>query len=1147
MSDEPVRAAMMVEAVVGNAWATNAAGRFVYITPGMLALLGIAREDLNGSDDPAFGWKPLVHPDDYEAAAASWRQSLRNGQAYDATHRLRAADDTFRWGRCSGRPVRDAENRVVGWYGAVLDWEAIRERERELSQLVDMVPSHVWRLTPDGEPTFFNRRMADYLGLDSTDTALGGLAGLMASVHPDDACMFRETLGRSLATGGSFSLRYRLRRADGAYRWMSSRAEPLRDHADHILQWYGVCHDIDDQVRAEEALHRREQELKRLVDAVPAMIWCATPDGTPSYINKRLADTVGIGLNDLVHSDGSLSLEDIHPDDMPVVGKALGRALDTGKAFCMTYRQRRVSGEHRWTEGRAEPLRGEGGEIVQWYGVCVDVHDRVVAREALQESERQLRQREARIRRLVDSDIIGIVIWDLNGTLIDANDAFLRMVQYDRADLEAGIRWFDMTPPEWQAVHAHEEADELLATGKMQPREKEYFRKDGSRVPVLIGAACFEGQSQQGVAYILDLTERKLTEAAVHDRERELSQLVDMVPSYLWRITADGMPVFFNKRLVDFLGLDVSGADKPGKSRLAAIIETVIHPDDSASVADAFARSLASGDRLSMKWRMRRADGAYRWMAASAEAMRDQDGRIAQWYGLCHDIDDQVLTEEALRHSKHQLEQMIDALPINILSFDPARKLTYASKRYISTAGMPGEHIQDFEGLAREVSHPDDFPTMFDRASAGFANSEPFVNRFRRRCMDGVYRWIEARAQALRNANGEIVQWYIVSIDIEEEMQAQEALRERERFVWQLVETLPAMVDCASPDGEPVYRSQQLREFLGYELEGLLDVDGSRLMQTLDAGVHPDDLAAVKRDYAQCLRTGEPYARRHRLRRHDSEYRWVETRAAPMRSADGAIVQWNVICLDIDAEVRAQEDLRLAQERLARASQAASLTELSASIAHEVNQPLAAVVWNSHACQRWLAASPPNLDRVHVTVERIIRDANAAAEVVSRIRALFKQAVAPRHRAAIADLIADVGRLLGDRTSRMRVEIETDVAADLPAVPFDFVQIQQVLVNLMRNAIEAMEGHAAEPRLGVRAVCDGEALRVEVSDNGPGVLYPEKIFDAFFTTKQSGMGMGLAICRSIVESHGGRLWAERNPAGGATFAFTLPTQAPEPA
>ncbi|RYE55505.1 MAG: PAS domain S-box protein, partial [Hyphomicrobiales bacterium] len=452
-------------------------------------------------------------------------------------------------------------------------------------------------------------------------------------------------------TGDAFLRKYRVRRHDGVFRWVEGRAQPLRDDSGSIVQWYGVLIDIDDLMRAQDELRGREKELSQLVDLVPSHIWRLRPDGEPIFFNKRMVDFLGMEPADTDSvSRLQVLLGVIHPDDAAQFEVTLHHSLATGEGFAMQYRLRNADGNYRWMSGRAEPLRDDGGRIVQWCGLCHDIDDQM-------RLYADIAEREARIRRLVDSDIIGIVIWDLDGTLIDANDAFLRMVQYEREDVEAGIRWFDMTPPDWQAVHAQEEADELAATGKMQAREKEYFRKDGSRVPVLIGAACFDGQSQQGVAYILDLTERKRAEAAVRYRERELSQLVDMVPSYLWRITPEGEPVFFNKRLVDFLGLDVMGADKPGLPRLAAIIEAVIHPDDAAGAAAAFERSFATGTRLAMQWRMRRADGAYRWMAASAEALLDQDGRIAQWYGLCHDIDDQVLAERALQRSNQQLEQ----------------------------------------------------------------------------------------------------------------------------------------------------------------------------------------------------------------------------------------------------------------------------------------------------------------------------------------------------------------------------------------------------------------------------------------------------------------------------------------------------------
>jgi PAS domain S-box-containing protein len=513
----------------------------------------------------------------------------------------------------------------------------------------------------------------------------------------------------------------------------------------------------------------------------------------------------------------------------------------------------------------------------------------------------------------------------------------------------------------------------------------------------------------------IEIDDQKKAEAALRDRERELSQLVDIVPGHLWRLTSAGAPVFFNKRMVDFLGLDVGDVRKPGQTPLAALIEAIVHPEDSAQVAGAIGYSLITGESFAMRYRLRRADGVYRWMPSRAEAMRDQSGRILQWYGLCHDIDDQVRAEELLQQSERSLRQ--------------------------------------------------------------------------------------------------------------------------------LVETLPALIYCALPDGKPIYRSQKLSDYLGFGLEDKDETGKSRLANTLDAIIHPDDLAEVKEKYRHSLATGEPYIRRHRLRRHDGEYRWVETRAGPMRNADGEIVQWNGVCFEIEDRVRAQEDLRLSQERLSRASQAASLAELSASIAHEVNQPLAAIVANAHACQRWLVAAPPNIDRAQTTVSRVIRDANAAAQIVTRVHALFKQAGDARIETPVDDIIDEAFELMAEEATRRRIRVSIERGGALPPVALDRVQIQQVLTNLMRNGLEAMEATPGVRVLRIRACQRSGLIHVEVSDRGPDADLSDSIFEPFFTTKEKGMGMGLAICRSIVESHGGRLWVEKNEPHGAKFIFTLPVDA----
>ncbi|QRM38763.1 PAS domain-containing protein [Rhizobium rhizogenes] len=887
--------------------------------------------------------------------------------------------------------------------------EALRDRERELSQIVNMVPVHIRRLTPEGEPTFFNKRLVDFFGLDLQQLHRPGASQLVTNietlVHPDDAPGLLQAVRHAVATGEPYSTKYRMRRADGVYRWVDGRAEPLRDESGKIVQWFAISIDIDDEVRAQKALQESEQKLRQLIDAVPALIWTTDAEGTPTYLNKRYIEVTGATLEDFIAPRGSPAFPQnvIHPDDRDMRARVRTQAFATGTPYFVHYRHIRRDGTYRWTETRAEPFRDETGAILAWYAVSVDIHDMVTAQEALRR------------------------------------------------------------------------------------------------------------------------------------REQELSQLVDALPVHIWSWTPAGKLAYVNKRSLEDLGL--SGA---GSEDMTWVAQELVHPEDAAEVLRASASSLKSGNAFMMRYRRRWKDGNYRWIEARAQPLRDADGAIVHWYQVSIDIDDQVQVEEALKSSKRQLEQMIDTLPINILSFAPSRRMTYASKRYLDNVGSPTPDIENFDTLARDLAHPEDFPTMFQRAMNGFATGQPFVNRFRRRTRNGTYRWIEARAQPLLNADGAIVQWYIISIDIEDEMQAQEALRERERFLWQLVETLPAMIDCAAPNGEPVYRSQQLREFLGYDLEELDGAGKSRLNGTLDAGVHPEDLAGVKEQYALCLSTGEPYARRHRLRRFDGEYRWVETRAAPMRNDEDAIVQWNVICLDIDGEVRMQEELRLAQERLARASQAASLAELSASIAHEVNQPLAAIVANSHACYRWLSAEPVNVERAKITTERVIRDANSAAEVVSRIRALFKQSVENRANLALSGVIAEACNLVAGEALRRRVRIDVDVQSRLPPVAIDRTQIQQVLINLIRNGMEAMDSSAGDKALEVRALCTDSEVRTEISDHGEGIELPDRIFEAFFTTKENGMGMGLAICRSIVEAHGGRLWAEKNELRGARFIFTLP-------
>jgi len=636
-------------------------------------------------------------------------------------------------------------------------------------------------------------------------------------------------------------------------------------------------------------------------------------------------------------------------------------------------------------------------------------------------------------------------------------------------------------------------------------------------------------------------------EAALRDRERELSQLVDMVPSHLWRLTTEGEPVFFNKRMVDFIGRDVADTAQPGMTRLAALIEATVHPADAVAFGDALTRCLATGDHFAMRYRLRRADGVYRWMSSRAEPMRDQDGRIVQWYGLCHDIDDQVQADEALRRSEQQLRQMIDALPVRAFSTTPTGGPTHFNKRY---EDYLRSIIPDFDALeeprisklVNDLLHPEDAPEVARGVRRCFETGETFVMRYRRRDKDGVYRWAEGRMEALCDADGQIVQWYGINLDIDDEMRAQAALRERELELSQLVDMVPSLIWRLTPEGEPTFFNRRLVDFFGFDVADLDTPGVSRLAATIRSVVHPDDVAKLDAALGHSFATGESFLLKYRLRRADGIYRWIEGRGEPMRDQHGRIVQWFGLCHDIDDQILAENALRRASDQLSQAARAASLAELSASIAHEVNQPLAAIVAHSHACQRWLSVQPPNIERAMTVVERITRDANSAADVVSRVRALFQQAPHQRASEDVNRLIREVCRLMADESAAQDTRIETHLEPELPSVELDRVQVQQVLVNLIRNGIEAMAGVVDRARaLQIRSRREGPAaIRVEVSDSGTGIQNAERVLEPFFTTKQHGMGMGLAICRSIVEAHRGRLWMANNDRCGANVSFSLP-------
>jgi PAS domain S-box-containing protein len=479
-----------------------------------------------------------------------------------------------------------------------------------------------------------------------------------------------------------------------------------------------------------------------------------------------------------------------------------------------------------------------------------------------------LGEREGRIRRLVDSNIIGITIWDFQGRIIEANEAFLDMLGYSREDLISGrLNWSELSPAEWRDADDRA-VEELKAAGTIRPREKEYFRKDGGRVPVLLGATTFDDRPDQGVAFVLDLTERKRAE-------------------YLTRQVFESSP-------------------------------------DSVSIIGRDYRYQRVNPAYERRWRM------------PAEAI----------VGM-HMAD--LLGAEAFEQ------------------------------------GARAHLDRCFAG--EEVSYADWFPFSYGR------------------------RFMAVTCTPLR------------------------------------------------PDADRV-----------------------------------EAVLAISRDLTE--------------------------------------------------HVVASEALREAQAELAHVNRIVAMGQLTASIAHEVNQPLAGVIANAEAALRWLDRGIPDLEAVHRSVEWIIDDGNRASEVIHRVRALANKGSVDRLPLDIGAIVRETIPLVQRELTSHQVSLRIDLASPLPMIRGDRVQLQQVIINLVMNGIEAMQSVSDRPReLVIRSRRDGtEQLLVSVADQGIGIPAEnaDRLFNAFFSTKSTGLGMGLSICRSIMEAHGGRLWATANKPHGTTFHFTIP-------
>jgi PAS domain S-box-containing protein len=582
--------------------------------------------------------------------------------------------------------------------------------------------------------------------------------------------------------------------------------------------------------------------------------------------------------------------------------------------------------------------------------------------------------------------------------------------------------------------------------------------------------------------------------------------------------------------------------DRTTKPTVELTLERV-HPEDLFFVKQAIERASQDGKDFDFEYRLLMPDGLIKHVHVVAHALNDDRGDV-EFAGAVMDVTEQHQAKAALekafvevKNSQDRLQLIIDTIPGWVWSALPDGSIDFVSQSWVDYHGLS---LEDLRQGWQVVLHPDDVERAYETGRAAVSSGQPFQTELRSRRADGEYRWFVYRAVPLRDETGNIVKWYGTTNDIDDRKRAEEALRQSEHNLSEaqrLTHTGSFTWDIRTQ--QALYLSEEWQRIYGFDPE-----DDGRAWEERWRRIHPEDRPTWQAAVERAVKERTDYELEYRILLPNGVMKYVHALGHPVLDASRDVVQFTGSVTDITERKRAEEALRQALEELAHVSRMTTMGELTASLAHEVNQPITAAVTNAKTCVRWLAADPPNLEEAREAALRSAKSGTRAADIISRIRSLFQKSTPKRELVNVNEVIREIIVLLRGETTRYSISVRTELGTGLPKLMGDHVQLQQVIMNLVLNGIEAMKDVDDKRELFIKSqLAEDERLLITISDTGVGLPpQADHIFDAFFTTKLQGTGMGLSISRSIVESHGGRLWAEGNSSRGATFYIALPTR-----
>jgi PAS domain S-box-containing protein len=909
---------------------------------------------------------------------------------------------------------------------------------------------------------------------------------------------------------------------------------------------------------------RRELNLRLLVESIPAPVAVMTPSGEVEAVNKPNLEYFGKTFEDLKKWGTS---DAVHPDDLPHAIEIWMEAIQTGQPYDVKQRLRRFDGVYRWFEVRGFPLRDPDGRILNWCVLLTDIDDRHRTEEALRASEAY----SAEAQRLSHT---GSWHWNVNTGEVAWSQSYCAIFGFD----------FEKDKPSYQLfierVHPEDrpKVEQVLLADVREKRdfdgEYRLLLPDGSIKYLHSLGKCSVSQSGdvEYIGAVVDITEHKRAEQELRDSEERHRVVVEAASDAVISMDENG-----GIQLANAAALRVFGYDR---AELIGKPLTLLMPEYMRKLHEkGFKAYLATGERH-INWQgteltgLRKNGQEFPVEISFGELVKDGH-RI--FTGFIRDISERRRAEEALRRSEAHLSQAQRLAHVGSWVWQvDGRKTVYLSEEWYRVYGFdPTGGMPTWEERLQRV-HPEDRATWQAAIDRAIDKKSDYELEFRILLPDREVRYIHSVGHPVFGSSGELVQFVGVSMDVTQSRQAEQAFRLLvvgtaatlgsdffQSLVQHMAQALRARYAFVTTCDDQkhartlaFWKGDRFGENFDFDIadtpcEKVLHGEVCRCRQGLQ-GLFPRDKFLA--DWQAESYLGVPMLdRSNRVIGHlailDDKPMEADSRAIDLLKifASRAAAELNRQKAEDELQAALQERERMREElaHLAHLNRVSTMGELAASLAHEIKQPISAAMTDARTCSRWLTRDCPDLAEAQAAASRVVKDVTRASEIIGRVRSLFKKDSLQHEEVDINEVIQEMIALLQGEASRHSILIHRDCSLDLPPIMADRVQLQQVLMNLMLNSIEAMKGMNTPGRLTIKSHQDDSGqLLISVMDTGVGVPAEkmDQIFNPFFTSKSEGTGMGLPISRSIIESHGGRLWAVSNPESGSIFNFTLPIE-----